>query len=71
MDMALRVKRIMSLYQQNQDLISVGAYARGSNPQIDEAIRLQPALTQLLSQKPHESVGMEQSLRDMIMLFNH
>lgn len=71
MDMALRVKRIMSLYQQNQDLISVGAYARGSNPQIDEAIRLQPALTQFLSQKPHESVAMEQSLRDMIMLFNH
>jgi flagellum-specific ATP synthase len=70
MDMALRVKRIMSLYQQNQDLISVGAYARGSNPQIDEAIRLQPALTQFLSQKPHESVGMEQSLRDMITLFS-
>lgn len=70
MDMALRIKRILSLYQQNQDLISVGAYARGSNPQIDEAIRLQPILQQFLSQKPHESVGMEQSLRDMIQVFS-
>lgn len=69
MDLALRIKRLMALYQQNQDLINVGAYARGSNPQIDEAIVLQPALQQFLSQKPHESVAMEQSLMDMIQLF--
>lgn len=69
MDLALRIKRIMALYQQNQDLINVGAYTRGTNPQIDEAIQLQPALHQFLSQKPHESVAMEQSLMDMIQIF--
>lgn len=69
MDMALRMKRILSLYQQNQDLINVGAYARGTNPQIDEAIRLQPVLQQFLSQKPNEAINMEQSLRDMIQIF--
>jgi flagellum-specific ATP synthase len=69
MDMALRMKRILSLYQQNQDLINVGAYARGTNPQIDEAIRLQPVLQQFLSQKPSEAINMEQSLRDMIQIF--
>lgn len=68
-DMAIRVKRLMALYQQNQDLINVGAYVSGSNPQIDEAIALQPALFQFLSQKPHESVSMEQSLTGMIQLF--
>ncbi|MBP7900517.1 MAG: flagellar protein export ATPase FliI [Gammaproteobacteria bacterium] len=69
MDLAIRIKRIMALYQQNQDLINVGAYTRGTNPQIDEAIQLQPALHQFLSQKPNESVGMEQSLMDMIQVF--
>jgi flagellum-specific ATP synthase len=69
MDLALRIKRIMALYQQNQDLINVGAYTRGTNPQIDEAIQLQPALQLFLSQKPHESVVMEQSLMDMIQVF--
>jgi flagellum-specific ATP synthase len=66
MDMALRVKRTLALYQQNQDLISVGAYVRGSNPAIDEAIRLQPALHQFLSQRPEEAFGMEQSLQALI-----
>jgi len=66
MDMALRVKRTLALYQQNQDLISVGAYVRGSNPAIDEAIRLQPALNQFLSQRPEEAFGMEQSLQALI-----
>jgi len=69
MDLALRIKRIMALYQQNQDLINVGAYTLGTNPQIDEAIQLQPALQQFLAQKPHESVVMEQSLLDMIQVF--
>lgn len=69
MDLAIRIKRIMSLYQQNQDLINVGAYSRGTNSLIDEAIELQPALQQFLSQKPHESVSMQQSLLDMIALF--
>lgn len=69
MDLAIRIKRLMALYQQNQDLINVGAYTRGTNPQIDEAIQLQPALHQFLSQKPHESVAMEQSLMDMIQVF--
>jgi flagellum-specific ATP synthase len=70
MDMALRIKRLLSSYQQNQDLINLGAYVRGSNPQVDEAIRYFPAIVQFLSQKPHESVTMEQSLRDMIQIFS-
>lgn len=69
MEMALRVKKTLAMYQQNQDLINVGAYVRGSNPAIDEAIRLQPAMHQFLAQLPTQAVPMEQSLRDMIQVF--
>jgi flagellum-specific ATP synthase len=45
-----RVKQMYSLYQQNRDLISIGAYAQGSDPRIDNAIRLQPAMNAFLRQ---------------------
>ena len=38
--LANRFRRLWSVYQQNQDLIQVGAYETGSNPTLDEAIRL-------------------------------
>lgn len=69
MDMALRIKRLLSAYQQNQDLINLGAYVMGSNPVIDESIKYHDVIQHFLAQKPHESVGMEQSLRDMIQIF--
>ncbi|PKM46141.1 MAG: flagellum-specific ATP synthase FliI [Gammaproteobacteria bacterium HGW-Gammaproteobacteria-1] len=58
-------KRIYSTYQQNRDLISVGAYVKGSNPQIDEAIRLYPSLTDFLQQGIDEPVDFEQSMHDL------
>lgn len=45
-----RVKQTYSLYQQNKDLISIGAYAQGSDPRLDNAIRLQPAMNAFLRQ---------------------
>lgn len=59
-------KRIYSTYQQNRDLISVGAYVKGSNPQIDEAIRLYPSLTQFLQQGIDEPVDFAQSMHDLV-----
>ena len=58
-------KRIYSTYQQNSDLISVGAYVKGSNPQIDEAIRLYPQLNHYLQQGINEPVAMAQSLGEL------
>lgn len=54
--LANRVRRLWSLYQQNQDLISVGAYEAGSNPEIDLAIALRPQLEAFLVQDMHEDV---------------
>lgn len=48
---ARECKRLLALYQRNQDLISVGAYAAGSDPQLDRAIRLQPDIRHYLQQE--------------------
>ena len=58
---ARRFKQIYSLYQQNKDLISVGAYARGSDPRIDEAIEMEPKLEAFLSQGMYQPVTLAES----------
>ncbi|CAK8743678.1 Flagellum-specific ATP synthase [Sodalis praecaptivus] len=39
-----QLKQLLSRYQRNRDLISVGAYAPGSDPLLDQAIALYPAI---------------------------
>lgn len=53
MKLANRFRRLWSLYQQNIDLIQVGAYETGSNPEVDEAILLRPAMETFLRQDMH------------------
>lgn len=43
-------KQLLSRYQRNHDLISVGAYMAGSDPVLDNAIKLYPALAAFLQQ---------------------
>jgi flagellum-specific ATP synthase len=53
--LANRFRRLWSLYQQNQDLIQVGAYEAGSNADLDQAIRLRPQMESFLQQDMHTS----------------
>ena len=64
-DLARRFRAVYSCYQKSRDLIQVGAYMSGSDPAVDEAIRLQPSMVQFLQQTMFEAAPMEQSLVDM------
>jgi flagellum-specific ATP synthase len=48
------VKQMLSRYQRNRDLISVGAYAPGHDAQLDKAIALYPQIEGFLQQTMHE-----------------
>ncbi|MBF0471554.1 MAG: flagellar protein export ATPase FliI [Gammaproteobacteria bacterium] len=48
--MMMRLKRIYSTYEKSRDLISVGAYSRGSDAEIDESIELMPKIVNFLRQ---------------------
>ena len=56
MMMARTVKQCYSLYQQNRDLITIGAYQKGADPRLDQAIAIRPKLEQFLQQKMKEVV---------------
>jgi flagellum-specific ATP synthase len=45
-----KLRRLWSVYQQNADLVQVGAYDAGSNPELDEAIRIREQMVDFLRQ---------------------
>jgi flagellum-specific ATP synthase len=45
-----RVKQLVSAYTSHRDLIAIGAYQRGSDPRVDEAMERWPRITALLTQ---------------------
>ncbi len=47
---ANKFRRLWSVYQQNADLVQVGAYESGTNPELDEAIRLREQMVNFLRQ---------------------
>ena len=63
--LARQFRAIHSRYQKSSDLIQVGAYISGSDPQIDEAIRLQPGMAAFLQQDMREGAPMDASVAAM------
>ena len=62
---AQRFRQLLSAYRQNRDLIAVGAYQRGSDPRIDEAIACYPRLREFLQQDNRQAVTLNESLRQL------
>ena len=56
-----RARAALSLYGEMEELIRIGAYKRGADPEVDEAIRVRPALEAVLAQGRDELAGIEQS----------
>ena len=64
-----RFKQLYAHYQRNHDLISVGAYAHGSDPLLDEAIVLYPRMEHYLKQGMFEAESYASSLQGLTELF--
>jgi len=68
MDLAVRFRQVYSLYQHNRDLVSVGAYRRGSDPRIDHAIDMWPKLLEFLRQDMYEAVDIRSAREQLRVL---
>lgn len=64
------IKQLYSVYQQNRDLINVGAYQPGSDALIDISIRMHSDIDKFLKQGMNESVDMAESARQLQLLAN-
>lgn len=65
---AQKVKALMATYAKNADLINIGAYKEGSDPEVDEAIRYIGKINAFLIQDIEERVDFKESLAAMYSL---
>jgi FliI/YscN family ATPase len=60
--------RLLAVYRDVEDLVQIGAYAKGSNPEADIAIELYPAINELLKQGAADTPTFDQSRAALIRL---
>jgi len=63
--MAQAYRRVNALDEENKDLISVGAYTDGTDPNIDLAINLWPAMMAFLRQETTQTAEFSQCVREL------
>lgn len=63
---AAKMRKILSLYEENKDLINVGMYVPGTNPSLDVAIQMMPQVNAFLQQRTEDSVTMETTIQTLI-----
>jgi flagellum-specific ATP synthase len=68
LDLATRFRQVYSTYQQNRDLITVGAYRRGSDPRVDMAVEQWPKMQEFLRQDMYQPVPIARSYTDLKQL---
>lgn len=68
-DAADNIKRLMSVFKESEDLINIGAYQKGSSPDIDEAIERIQDIWRFTKQKVHEKTTLSGAQEQMIAEF--
>lgn len=59
-ELAKRIRRILATWRDAEDLINIGAYVAGSNPDIDTAVKFMPRIRHFLQQPLDEASSFEQ-----------
>ncbi len=67
-DAALAIRELMGAYRDHEDLISIGAYRRGSNRTVDLSIDLQDEINRFLRQRVDEPVKLPDAVAALIRL---
>ncbi len=68
-NLASQLRHDLALYNNNQDLINIGAYEKGSNAQIDAAIKNHDPIIKFLQQDVNETFTMQETLSQLATIF--
>ena len=65
---ASKIRKLLAVYESNVDLVSIGAYKRGTNKELDYALERIDKVYEFLQQKTDESFSLEQTVVEMMKL---
>ena len=65
---AQALRRLLAAYQASEDLVRIGAYQKGSDPVLDQALAVLPELNRFLEQTPNEAVGLSDAVNQLLAL---
>lgn len=68
MQQARVLKQVYSMYQQNKDMITLGAYQKGTDPMLDQAINMMPQVNQFLQQGMKDVISYDEGLQGLAKL---
>ena len=63
---ASALRRLLATYTASEDLIRIGAYQKGSDPRLDQAIEIMPALERFLQQQPEEAGTLPETIQKLL-----
>lgn len=64
----VQISKLIAKYREIEDLVQIGAYAQGVNPEADTAIDMQPVISELLGQRTDEAAKFEPAKEMMVKL---
>ena len=67
--MAQLFRETLATYREAEDLINIGAYVRGSNPEIDYAIQKYPMMLEFVRQGMRENTPFEECISQLQNIF--
>jgi flagellum-specific ATP synthase len=65
-----KFRRLYTLLKENETLIRIGAYIRGSDAELDEAIDKKEAMMQFIAQGSTEIISFEESVSNLLQIMN-
>ncbi|MDE3200080.1 MAG: FliI/YscN family ATPase [Acidobacteriota bacterium] len=67
-EQAALVRKLMAVYTRSEDLVRIGAYKPGSDPDLDRALRARAAIRAFLTQAVEDESSMERSVQRLAAL---
>lgn len=65
-----KIRNLLAVHKKNEDLINIGAYVKGSDPNCDKAIALMPQINEFLLQSTDEKIDYNETINQLIELGN-
>src|SRR5664280_424162 len=67
-EQAALMRKLLAVYARSEDLVRIGAYKPGSDPDLDRALRARPAMRAFMTQDSHERMRLADCVRSLSAL---